>query len=197
MGFLGSLFGSDEAEDLDIDSTLNRINGELFSEEKRFGGLLEEKIKRSLDNRDTVDQAQRDAESARTVLSQVDDRNRSRVGDVRSEPQVEASRDRRELNDVIAQADAANNARVSDEDFKTRTLQTLVQRGSQVENQALQTARKGANLEQQRQAANEKAQANSGGTLGSLVGAGAGFLVGGPTGAMVGSQVGGSVGRSI
>lgn len=180
-----------------LGEVLGKINSELFAEEKRFGQDFEEQIKRSLDERDTVDQAQRDAESARTLLNQVQDRNQSRVGDTRSQPEVEAVGKQRELDSVTAQANAANNARVADEDFKTRTLQTLVQRGTQLENQAVQTASKGAQLEQQREAANERAQANSGGGLGSIIGAGAGFAFGGPTGAMIGSQIGGTAGRSF
>lgn len=194
MGFLSGVFGGpDKAEDIGLDDKLNEINSVLFNQEQRFGGLLEDRLKRSLDERNTVDDAQRDAEAARTLLTQVQDRNRSRVGDTRSAPALDAESARRARNSVVNVADAANTARIADEDFRTRTLQTLVDRGTQLQQQAVQTASSGAQAEQQRQSANARAAQQSGG-FGQLLGAGVGFAFGGPGGAAAGAQIGGSLG---
>lgn len=198
MSFISDVFGGgDDPEDLGIDEALADVNNKLHRKQSRFGQVTEERLKRSMENRDTVDEATANAEKARTLLSGMDERNTSRVGDTRSGPEQEATEMRRALNKKKATADAANNARVEDEEFKNQTLQTLVDRGTQLSKTAQSGLSKAASMEQKRQAANERAEAEAGGGVGSLLGAGVGFAVGGPMGAAAGSQIGGSAGKAL
>ena len=172
-----------------LDESLGIINQRLHDRYEQHGQRTEDRLIDAYESRDTVDESTREAEQARSLMSAAEDRNRSRVGDTRSAPEQEQAERTRALDEVRATADARTNARVQDREFKDRTLNTLVNQGTNIRNAAQGGMGAAAGMQQQRQAANQQADEQTSG-VGAAAGAGIGFAVGGPAGAMVGGSAG-------
>lgn len=158
-----------------LDDTLAQISETFWKDYLNNTVGQEQKLIDQYYQLDTRDDAMKDAVTARRILGQMDQRNRSRYGVSSTGDRAAYEARVRQLGERQAVASAYNDATLSDHDTKTNILGSLLTQGQALRNSALQGLGAAAQLEADRHSFNNAQQAAYKQRKAGLFGAGLGM----------------------